>query len=223
MRSSTFEHSFQASWHDEVDNLSCQSIMTHCVLSACQSAIRINEILWKHNDNMHMNEINDASDQIVFTNSYIQLLNDFYHIKYDHNTNNDTHQFDAFYQYLCDKDNPLQCDIRSCRAAQIYNARSSPQYVVMDEHNQHINNIDTREFNLMCMIHVYFLHSSDISRSKLTNHELQWIEQQLNECKDDDEHDKLNELLFIRLDKIQIICADYSTFFGVFDNLLQCT
>eukprot|EP01083_Nonionella_stella_P317703 1158034_1 len=25
------------------------------------------------------------------------------------------------------------------------------------------------------------------------------------------------------LDKIQIICADYNTFFDIFDNLLQCT
>eukprot|EP01083_Nonionella_stella_P200480 734097_1 len=166
-----------------------QETQTKCawMYSECESAIRIKRILCKYT------EFNHQNNPIVFTDSYCLLLNDFHHIKSNHNTNDDPHKFNAFYDYLCDKANASQCDIGDCHAAKIHYARRCRSYFLYEDH---ANDMYSKTHDLVCRIHVYFMHSSD----RLTSDEIKWIEQQLNEYKgenDDDIHDKKLELLSI--------------------------
>eukprot|EP01084_Bolivina_argentea_P070271 127768_1 len=114
--------------------------------------------------------------------SNVNLLNDFYHIKYDHSTNNDPNQFNAFYVYLFNDDNLSKCDINHCQAVKrCYDRRNI---------NQLTDTTNDRSLHLISRVHTYFIHSYETSR--LTPDEIQYIEQQLNEYKEDDEN-KVND------------------------------
>eukprot|EP01084_Bolivina_argentea_P075872 137498_1 len=93
--------------------------------------------------------------------SCVELLNDFYHIKYNHNTNDDSTEFNIFYRYLCGSE--LQCNIESCDGSRrYYNGRDINK-----------NTINSYPLNLICRIHTYFIHSYETAT--LTQHEIAHI------------------------------------------------
>eukprot|EP01083_Nonionella_stella_P181235 648394_1 len=107
-------------------------------------------------------------------NSNVELMNDFYHIKYDHNTNDDVQKFAVFSRFLCDVDNMLQCDITHCRGVQGYRARRHRTTALQDADNKESEISAVSIFHILSRIHTYFIHSHDVSQ--LSNHERKYIE-----------------------------------------------
>eukprot|EP01084_Bolivina_argentea_P306560 529756_1 len=166
--------------------------------STCTSAIRIKTILNKHNRissdkkaQQHdlKNQISNVMKNMLLSNSQystLDLMNDFFHIKYNHNSNDDPNQFNLFYAYLFDNDNVLKCDISYCQSAKRYYNRNKRSF--QQDPNKNMNNCYA--LNLMDRIHSYFIHSYDVSQ--LNHDEIKYIEQKLDECKQNDE-DMLND------------------------------
>eukprot|EP01083_Nonionella_stella_P008238 23714_1 len=162
----------------------------------CQSAKRIKSILLKYDESIMKTRANKAIHHIVWTDSHRQLLNDFYHIKYDHKTDIDPNQYIAFYKYLYD-DDALICNIEDCHATNTYYARRNRSHFSSQHEINGMHHIYSG-YNFVCRIHVYFIHSLDISQSKLPINEIEQIERKLSECKDEDDdtiHDKKLALL----------------------------
>eukprot|EP01084_Bolivina_argentea_P088606 159974_1 len=120
----------------------------------------------------------DLNDVLVTTsgiNNNVKLLNDFYHIKYQHPVNDDPNCFQIFYEYLFDNDNVLKCDINECKSVRQYyrcrNIRSEPA--------------GSHTLQILCRIHTYFFHAYETSI--LTQDEIAYIETQLNGIEDEDE------------------------------------
>eukprot|EP01084_Bolivina_argentea_P094803 170474_1 len=178
--------------------IACQDTFTKC--SCCK---RVKLILHEYNkiisnkkettENQLQNEtfklINNFSSEKQYSN--VDLLNDFYHVKYNHNTNDNPNQFNLFYNYIFDNDDVLVCDIEYCPSAKRYYNQNRRSY------NSAVNSYnDTYGLNLLSRIHTYFIHSYD--SSQLTPDEIQFIENKLNEYKEEDEdilNDKKLELL----------------------------
>eukprot|EP01084_Bolivina_argentea_P139089 244723_1 len=95
----------------------------------CTCSKRIKLILNKYNNIiLHRNyksesklqeETNDLVHNLLANGQYsnVELLNDFYHIKYDHNTHNDLNQFNTFYTYLFADNEALKCDVSHCESS----------------------------------------------------------------------------------------------------------
>eukprot|EP01084_Bolivina_argentea_P249619 417956_1 len=92
------------------ENSTCMKSFSECV-----HANRIKHILQQYDqiisdktdksDQQLQNDINKLVNNISVSNgpySNVQMLNDFYHIKYDHNINDNANQFESFYNYLFD-------------------------------------------------------------------------------------------------------------------------
>eukprot|EP01084_Bolivina_argentea_P104871 187760_1 len=154
-----------------------------CNLSfdSCKSANRIKAILVQHHKITRVKKDNYEPVDIKCDN--VELLNDFYHIKYQHHVNDDPNNFQIFYGYVFDNNNVLQCDINDCTSAQQYYRR---------------RNIASN-LNIICKIHTYFIHSYETSR--LTTDEIHYIEKRLNSIDDEDE-DKMNDVKIELEDKI---------------------
>eukprot|EP01084_Bolivina_argentea_P104873 187762_1 len=96
----------------------------------CKVANRVKNVMLQFNKITHAN--NDKSvdelgkESITAGNikyDNVTLLNDFYHIKYQHHVNDNPNKFQIFYEYLFDNDNVLQCDINNCTSARQYYQR----------------------------------------------------------------------------------------------------
>eukprot|EP01083_Nonionella_stella_P280424 954031_1 len=113
-------------------------------------------------------ESNELIQNVLANGQYsnVQLMNDFYHIKYNHNTNDDPHQFDQFYHYLYDNEHALQCDIALCQAAQNYfHRRYQTSFIPLkDAEHGDPEEADLFTFNILCRVHTYFIHSHDVSQ-----------------------------------------------------------
>eukprot|EP01084_Bolivina_argentea_P296542 510739_1 len=98
--------------------------------------------------------------QLIFNDNYsnLNLLNDFNHIKYSHNINQDPYEFNLFFIFLTENnDNFTKCDINTCTNIQrYYQNRRRDQFV-----NKTAVNVDDFNYSnhLLSRIHVYFLHS----------------------------------------------------------------
>eukprot|EP01084_Bolivina_argentea_P185615 320076_1 len=105
----------------------------NATFSQCIHSIRIKLVLERYDniisdktdksDQQLQNEINDLINNITSSKasySNVQMLNDFYHIKYTHNINDDANQFDCFHKYLFDNEDTLKCDISYCQSAKRY-------------------------------------------------------------------------------------------------------
>ncbi len=178
--------------------------------SDCKSAKRIKLILHDHRniisykgdklglEQQLQNETNTVLNNILSTQKYenSDLLNDFYHLKYNHNMNDDPNQFQAFYQYLFDGDNVLKCDINHCQSAQRYYARRRN---IASNSYENASDTDIKKvylLNLIERIHTYFIHSYETHQ--LRPEEIDYIEKQLNEFKENDDeiqNDKKLELI----------------------------
>eukprot|EP01084_Bolivina_argentea_P315948 547549_1 len=121
-------------------------------------------------DQQLQNETNDLIDNV-------QILNDFYHIKYDHNINDSAVQFDLFHKYLFGSEHVLRCDISCCQSARRYYERRNRSF------NSHGGNINS--LHVICRIHTYLIHAYETDR--LTIDEIEYIEGKLSEFKHQDE------------------------------------
>eukprot|EP01084_Bolivina_argentea_P266586 452186_1 len=166
------------------------SITCNKPFSACKSANRIKLILQQYDPSEA--QLQDDTNNIInkiFPDthySYIDLLNDFHHIKYDHHTNDKTHEFDAFYEYLFANEDILKCEISFCVGATRHYTRR--RYIPSVSATNDIKR--AYGLNLVDRIHTYFVHSYDINM--LTPEEIKYIENQMSECKDmNDIHDEI--------------------------------
>eukprot|EP01084_Bolivina_argentea_P147848 258630_1 len=127
--------------------------------------------------------INNMSSDTSYSN--VELLNDLYHIKYNHSVNDDPNQFNLFFQYLFDHDGVSKCDISCCQSVKRHYNRRNPSFY---EDNKSENVTNTRSLDLICRIHTYFMHSP-----QLTCAEIEYIENKLNELElKEDETDMLH-------------------------------
>eukprot|EP01084_Bolivina_argentea_P264050 447146_1 len=166
------------------ENNRCHTPFTQCIHST-----RIKLILERYNniisdktdksDQQLQNEVNDMINNIIpadVSYSNVQLINDFYHIKYDHNINDDLNQLCSFHKYLFDNEDVLKCDISYCESAKRY----------YDGRNRSYNSSkdNTNLLHLICRIHTYLIHAFETDR--LTTDEIRYIEAKLHEFKDED-------------------------------------
>eukprot|EP01084_Bolivina_argentea_P077876 141322_1 len=150
----------------------------------CSAASRMKLILNEYNNIINYQkkqseftlqyQSNQLINNIICNGQYsdVELLNDFYHIKYDHNTNDDPDQFTLFYKYALGNDiSVLNCDSNNCHSDYRRNRSIvSSQYTTL---------------HILSRIHVYFIHSHDIAQ--LNDDEIQYINQRLSESKQNDE------------------------------------
>eukprot|EP01084_Bolivina_argentea_P014519 27132_1 len=126
-------------------------------------------------------EANELIRNVLANGQYSngKLMNDFYHIKYNHNTNDSPSQFATFYDYLCDNDHVLPCDITTCSSAQRYfnplryssgsdkkQGEAGATETTFDwipiKDVEHKEETDLFTYNFLCRIHTYFIHSHDL-------------------------------------------------------------
>eukprot|EP01083_Nonionella_stella_P285072 970390_1 len=148
-------------------------------LSLCSASLGIKRVL-KQFDAILSSSVTSATleknaNQLLdYTN--VQLMNYFYHVKYDHNTNDDKQKFQIFYQFLCDGDN-VRCDLTQCQSARKYIERrhqtSSISMSPEDTHNKETEIPPVSAFHILSRIHTYFIHSHDVSQ--LCNHERKYL------------------------------------------------
>eukprot|EP01083_Nonionella_stella_P235141 827135_1 len=151
----------------------------------CQSINRIKIIVREFNAKcLHKdrseNESNlmDKFESIFITNDYTKtsLLNDFHHIKYTHNADENDDAFSKIYEYITDGiDTP--CDVTQCRfVSRHYRLDRFTMKILQNEHilgdetqnNDENNPHDPRHMmDLISNIHVYFIHSYEINRLKM--------------------------------------------------------
>eukprot|EP01084_Bolivina_argentea_P253031 424924_1 len=148
-------------------------------LSQCISAINVKAVLEEYSK--IINDKNNSSDTQLSTKmdelinhkmlnnrySNTKLLNDFFHIKYDHHTNDDAKQFNTFFKYLSNNEDVLSCDPTYCKGYKRY-YRNRQQSVEGSNRSY--------AYNLLCRIHSFFMHSYETIN--LTGHEISYIEQQ---------------------------------------------
>eukprot|EP01084_Bolivina_argentea_P035324 65540_1 len=170
--------------NEATDNLLCDQKFTKCI-----SADNIKSVLEQYNkiitDKNQKSEYQVANtiDELINTKiwngnySNVKMLNDFFHLKYNHNINDSATQFNEFYKFLSDYDDTLSCDATNCKG---YNRYYQKRCIITNtndskDNDDSINSIYS--YNLICRIHTFFLHSYE--RSRLTKQEITYIEQQL--------------------------------------------
>eukprot|EP01084_Bolivina_argentea_P185614 320075_1 len=100
----------------------CDTSFAQCVHSTRIKLVlqAYDKIISEKTDKSNQQLQNEIHDMINASYSNLQLLNDFYHIKYTHNINDDANQFDCFHKYLFDNEDTLKCDISYCQSAKRY-------------------------------------------------------------------------------------------------------
>eukprot|EP01084_Bolivina_argentea_P293096 504054_1 len=155
---------------------------------ACPCSARIKIILDKFNTISNELNMNIKSNykterlfiEMPFNNGYnnTQLLNDFHHIKYHHNVDQNDCAFAQIYGYITNGMDQL-CNHAQCKHfKRHFKDRSSLNYRLNNN-----NNGEAYTKRLISRIHVYFIHSYDMDR--LTLDEINQINDLLKP--DDDE------------------------------------
>eukprot|EP01084_Bolivina_argentea_P139088 244722_1 len=164
----------------------CNQSFEQCTCSKRIKLIlkKYNNIILDKNDKSEsklQEETNDLVHNLLANGQYsnVELLNDFHHVKYNHNTHNDSNQFNAFYTYLFADNEALNCDISHCHSSRRHYSRRDRSFM---ESNYSIDNSNAYSLYLISRIHVYFIHSSQLSSK-----EIEYIENQLKkfELKED--------------------------------------
>eukprot|EP01084_Bolivina_argentea_P056856 103978_1 len=198
----------------------------------CSSTSRIKLVLDKysniisHKNHKTLNQLQHETNKLIHNTicngyySHVQLLNDFYHVKYDHKVNDDKNEFNLLHKYLLDDDNILNCDINDCEGVKrFYTGRnrsimSTANNIEVDTDYNH-----QHSWNLISRIHIYFIHSHDTSQ--LTNDEIKYVESQLKQYKKNDQDisdDRKIELISIfmsnkpRKNSIMPAASDHNKF-----------
>eukprot|EP01084_Bolivina_argentea_P077003 139597_1 len=161
---------------------------------------QIEEIDIQTKTNKLVNNLLSDKD-INYSNVHVKLMNDFYHIKYNHNINDDRTQFDEFHQYLTDNKNKLTCDMNYCKSVERYNRNRNKLLSIQLDNTANDNNDIKDQYSLFLLsrIHTFFIHSFETAI--LTNDEIKYIEGQLDEFKQADD-DTLNDKKLALITKI---------------------
>eukprot|EP01084_Bolivina_argentea_P299882 516961_1 len=183
--------------------------MTTCndVFIKCKAATRIKSVLEQFNQTI--SDKNEKSvgqlqentikliNNVLIDGQYsnVELLNDFYHIKYDHNANEDPDKFNLFRRYLFDNDNVLQCDVNDCKSMQRYYRQRDQisQPICPSQHTKHSNIHQSYTLNLLCRIHSYFIHSYELL--ELNKDEIEYVHSKLINELNEEKADKKLELM----------------------------
>eukprot|EP01084_Bolivina_argentea_P025034 46584_1 len=176
------------SCHDSIytetknENVTNHNYICRYTFDTCQCINRITLVLQLYDTLIaHKPEITDAASKLlskilpVGKYSNLQLLNDFYHIKYDHQINDDTNQFKLLYQYLVKSQEISKCENN-------YNARNryhATRRNVIASLMKNENNRDIYRLNLIIGVHTYFIHSFD--KFQLTDDEVKYVEDKIRE------------------------------------------
>eukprot|EP01084_Bolivina_argentea_P014691 27463_1 len=164
-------------------NQKCSNNFANCK-SAHQIKSALNEYhkLVEHKENKlsqyeFTNKCNILINKKLFDGRYssLQLLNDFDHLKYDHDIHQNPWQFASFYKYLTGSECVSVCDIKNCVSIQRRYNKSNSRYTTI-KNSEQMNNFC---LDLLSRIHTYFLHSKDITR--LTIVDVKYFEKQLTE------------------------------------------
>eukprot|EP01084_Bolivina_argentea_P034776 64413_1 len=145
----------------------------------CDSIKRIKLILNRFQQHSNDNCIDMLIDIFIknnYTNS--DLLNDFHHVKTDHNIENDYAKFAEISKYIITKDSHhknMYCCAETCKSVKNHYRDRSKINQVDQQIKDKLNNDYT--LDLISRIHVYFIHSYDIDR--LTLHEINLINEKL--------------------------------------------
>eukprot|EP01084_Bolivina_argentea_P303078 523210_1 len=144
----------------------CSVELVQCI-SAQRIKIVLKELSAFTNDNTKQQLM--PISQIDDNYTIIQLLNDYNHIKHDHNVDNDDNEFDKIYEFFKQAIN-TPCSVAKCGYVERYYMDRSK---LSNEYNFHNKNIDNDNklklyciMNIISKIHVYFMHSYDINRLK---------------------------------------------------------
>eukprot|EP01084_Bolivina_argentea_P271485 461985_1 len=147
-------------------------------ISQCLSAQRIQIILNEFNKiiqiQTHTYDQYSTLIENIFTNNHYSntdLLNDFHHIKYDHNADDDDIQFQQIYTFFMEPIKDI-CQQKQCKHIQRHFLDRSKLI------NECTSNNSSYTLRLISRIHVYFIHSYHINR--LTMHEVNRVNEQLD-------------------------------------------
>eukprot|EP01084_Bolivina_argentea_P215527 365923_1 len=166
--------------------------------SQCSSALNLKSVVVEYNkiicdQNVSSefeiaNKINELINNKLLNGNYsnIKLINDFFHLKYDHKLNDDNNKFNSFYRFISNDEEFLLCDIQHCKGHRRYHRHRAN---LRNYTSKSIENNDTNmsSYNILSRVHSFFIHSYD---NKLTEDEISYIEQQLNNV--DEEHTEQN-------------------------------
>eukprot|EP01084_Bolivina_argentea_P137889 242850_1 len=162
--------------------------------SNCTSAINIKRALTEYSKIITAKAISKENEPLTLMHELInnklldgryttlKLLDDFFHLKYNHNTMDSTIEFDKCYQFLTNNIRNI-CDIKHCKGYKHY---SRDREKAMEEMigTNNCNKVEYMySYNLLCRIHSFFLHSYETNR--LTKFEIDKIEQEINDSKED--------------------------------------
>eukprot|EP01084_Bolivina_argentea_P056298 103067_1 len=111
--------------------------------SDCLSATNIKLVLREYNKIINdsseyelSNKVDELINKKLFNGKYcnLNLLNDFFHIKYDHKTNDSLNKLNSFYKFLSNYGDIL-CDIKYCKGYKRY-YRSREQLINKSENKE---------------------------------------------------------------------------------------
>eukprot|EP01083_Nonionella_stella_P292272 994121_1 len=146
----------------------------------CVSVSRINILLKRFKS--HKDFVQSFQDIFIANDyEYAHLLDDFHHVRYEHNVDNDLDQFDQLHSNLFAASN-LVCDAHACDHIRRYyqdrtNQGDPPKLQSLQNSYFSANDISDIDANdrlhhvlqLMVRIHVYFIHSYDINRLSIND------------------------------------------------------
>eukprot|EP01084_Bolivina_argentea_P045306 83414_1 len=144
----------------------------------CPAMCRIKTMLNLFNDTLSDQLIQRVANHCTTS----KLLNDFYHIKYDHNVDADHREFNKIFHYLTSKNNtPCSEECEYIERYYIDRVKLFDEYITFN-HKLHskISIKYQHILQLISRIHVYFIHSYDIN-CRLTQHNIKIIERTLND------------------------------------------
>eukprot|EP01084_Bolivina_argentea_P133703 235983_1 len=158
-----------------VNNIPCK----HDHINNCEAVQRVTAVLKAFS--LFINTAEDCLKigKIVNDNyTIIQLINDYDHIKYDHDIDNNDDKFAQLYTYLNHNINS-KCKTKDCQFIKRHyldRSKLSNQYISNQNDSDDMYTLNEQYiFNLVSKMHVYFIHSYDINR--LTINEMSTINQ----------------------------------------------
>eukprot|EP01084_Bolivina_argentea_P215529 365925_1 len=97
----------------------------HCAQNVKSALEEYNKIIGRKNEQSEYElsiKIHELINIKLLNGHYsnTKLLNDFFHLKYNHHINDNMNEFNLFYEFLSNYDNVLACDIICCKGYKRY-------------------------------------------------------------------------------------------------------
>eukprot|EP01084_Bolivina_argentea_P124077 219891_1 len=173
--------------------------------SRCNSARNIKSTLQKYNkvisdkhdtsERSISNKLYEIVNNKLFNGDYsdTKLLNDFYHIKYNHHVNDNTDNFNSFCKYLSDDNNVLACDPQNCKGYTRY-FRNRHQLLYESDHKHNDDGASSFSYKYLSRIHTYFIHAYETST--LSSNELAYINPHLMDVQHAINYKQIAQILY---------------------------